>query len=115
MEIGLDGRPKLRELLERGGVAAPDFGGDRCQRRIALWIAIGILARGDPHHLHGVADHVGGAALAIRSFLASEHSIGICGLLREGLEHVPVLDDLSIGIKSENVYPGVVFVARPTL
>jgi hypothetical protein len=25
------------------------------------------LAKFDPHHLHGVADHVGGAALAFRA------------------------------------------------
>ena len=35
-----------------------------------------------------------------------EHRIRVRGLVRDNLEHIPVLHDLSVGIQAEDVYAG---------
>src|SRR5690606_12689380 len=51
----------------RSTAPLPNLGGSLVLRRLVLELFL-FLARGDAHHLHGVADHVGGALLALRSF-----------------------------------------------
>src|SRR5271169_6741519 len=43
------------------------------------------------------------AILACQSPLLLEHCVGVVGDGRDGLQHIPVLDDLAIHIKAEDI------------
>ena len=47
--------------------------------------------------------------------VASEHAISICRMLRYSLQRIPMLDNFSLVVKSEDVYPSVIVITRPML
>lgn len=46
---------------------------------------------------------------------ALEQAIGVGRVLRHGLPHIPMLDDLAISVEAKDVDPGMVFTAWPVL